>query len=139
VQQVNVRGRFIVIAVVTLLSVWLYHKHGLKLAQDLKGGTSVRFSIDVERAKAEGRVPADETAATVMADTIRVIGERINRSGLSEVEPIDLGENKSRSACRPATRARELIQIVTTLGDSSSGSRSCPTRPTCVATGATRR
>lgn len=118
-QAINVRGRFLLIVVVTLLAVWLYHSRGLKLAQDLRGGTSVRFSIDVERAKAEGRVAADESLASVMKHTLDVISDRVNRSGLQEIEIVPLGENKFEINL-PASSEGEtdsIIELVTTLGD----------------------
>jgi SecD/SecF fusion protein len=119
VQQINVRGRFFVIFLVTLAAVWMYHRWGLKLAQDLRGGTSVRFSIDVDKAKAEGRVDAGETTAKVMEHTIKVITDRVNKVGLSEVEILPLGDNKFEINL-PASSEGEtesIIQLITTLGD----------------------
>lgn len=118
-QHVNVRGRFLLILVVILAAVWLYHRNGLKLAQDLRGGTSIRFSVDVAKAKAEGRVDSSLSDADVMAMTLKVIDDRINKSGLQEIELTDVGENKFEINLPASSDAdtESLIELVTALGD----------------------
>lgn len=118
-QHVNVRSRFVLILITTLVAVWLYQRQGLKLAQDLRGGTSIRFSIDVTKAKAEGRVEASMSDSDVMKHTIDVIRDRVNRSGLQEIEILDLGENKFEINM-PASSEGDtegIVKLVTALGD----------------------
>jgi SecD/SecF fusion protein len=117
-KQINVSARFLVILVVTLLAVAFYHQRGLKLAQDLKGGTSLRFWMDIPRARAEGRV-AGQDDATVVANTIDIISNRINASGLAEIELIELGENRFEINLPAGSDGdiEQIVSLVTTLGD----------------------
>ncbi len=115
-QHMNLRGRFLLILAVTLAGIWIYARQGLKLAQDLRGGTSIRFSIDVARAKAQDPTLSD---ADVMKHTIDVIRDRVNRSGLTEIEVLDVGENKFEINM-PASSEGDtdsVVKRVTALGD----------------------
>jgi SecD/SecF fusion protein len=117
-KQINVSGRFLVILLVTLAAVAFYHTRGLKLAQDLKGGTSLRFWMDLPRARAEGRI-AEGDDTKVVADTLAIIDKRINASGLAEIELIELGENRFEINLPSGSDAdiEQIISLVTTLGD----------------------
>ena len=117
-KQINVTGRFITILVVTVLAVLFYEQRGLKLAQDLRGGTSLRFWMDIPKARAEGRVSGQDDA-TVVADTLRVIDQRINASGLAEIELVELGENRFEINLPSGNDGDidQIVSLVTTLGD----------------------
>lgn len=117
-KQINITGRFLTILVVSVLAVLFYEQRGLKLAQDLRGGTSLRFWMDIPKARAEGRV-AGQDDATVVADTLRVIDQRINASGLAEIELIELGENRFEINLPSGNDGdiEQIVSLVTTLGD----------------------
>ncbi|MFM8980051.1 MAG: protein translocase subunit SecD [Planctomycetia bacterium] len=117
-KQINITGRFLTILVVTVLAVLFYEQRGLKLAQDLRGGTSLRFWMDIPKARAEGRV-AGQDDAQVVADTLRVIDQRINASGLAEIELIELGENRFEINLPSGNDGDidQIVSLVTTLGD----------------------
>lgn len=117
-KQINVTARFVTILVVTVLAVLFYEQRGLKLAQDLRGGTSLRFWMDIPKARAEGRV-AGQDDAQVVADTLRVIDQRINASGLAEIELIELGENRFEINLPSGNDGdiEQIVSLVTTLGD----------------------
>jgi SecD/SecF fusion protein len=124
VQQVNVRNRFILIAVVTALLVWAYVGRGLSagfdeaipLGQDLRGGTTLRFSLDIDRAVGTGRIPGDKRAE-VVDQTIAVIRDRIDKFGLTETTITPLGEDKFEISLPAGTEPEGIVDVVTALGD----------------------
>ena len=50
-ENLNLRSRALGIVIVTALLVWAFFASGIRLGQDLKGGTTLRFSLDIEGAK----------------------------------------------------------------------------------------
>lgn len=115
----EIRGRFGIIAVVTGLLLWAYFANGIHLGQDLKGGTTLRFALDIEGAKAAGRIPSDRDPETVVTETIAVIQDRVDRTGLSETQILPLGQDRFQISL-PATaegQAESVVGVVTQLGD----------------------
>ena len=119
VEQSEIKGRFGVILVVTGLLVWAYFaNNGVRLGQDLKGGTTLRFSLDLDRAIDAGRIDPARKAETV-TDTIAVIQDRIDKYGLAETQILPLGEDKFQISLPvgSAGQAEGITRVVTQLGD----------------------
>ena len=117
-EQTNLKSRAILIAVVTaLLLASLFH-WGIRLGQDLEGGTTLRFSLDLDRAEATGRIDA-ENREKVVADTIKVIEDRINKFGLAEISLTPIGEDKFEISLPAGTEGDvdSIVGVVTALGD----------------------
>ncbi|MGE0193568.1 MAG: protein translocase subunit SecD [Planctomycetota bacterium] len=115
----EIKGRFGIIFVVTALLVWAWLANGIRLGQDLKGGTTLRFSLDIEGAKKAGRIAADKDPDQVVTDTIAVIQDRVDRTGLSETQILPLGQDRFQISL-PATaegQAESVVGVVTQLGD----------------------
>ena len=115
----EIRGRFGIIAVVTGLLLWAYFANGIHLGQDLKGGTTLRFALDIEGAKAAGRIDRNKDPETVVTETIAVIQDRVDRTGLSETQILPLGQDRFQISL-PATaegQAESVVGVVTQLGD----------------------
>ena len=120
VEQSEIRGRFGIILVVTGLLVWAYfYNNGVRLGQDLKGGTTLRFSLDLDRARATGRIAPDRDPQEVVTETIAVIQDRIDKYGLSETQILPLGEDKFQISLPVGAKgqAEGIIRVVTQLGD----------------------
>ncbi len=118
-QHIDVRGRFLLILGVTLLALGFYHTRGLKLAQDLRGGTSLRFSMDIAKARAEGRILTAQDDAEVVGETLGIISQRIDIAGLLEIELVDLKENRFEINLPTGSDGdiESIVNVVTTLGD----------------------
>ena len=71
-EQTNLRNRFLTIAVVTGLLVWAFTAWGVRLGQDLRGGTTLRFSLDLDLAEQEGRIESGADRDKIVADTIKI-------------------------------------------------------------------
>jgi SecD/SecF fusion protein len=118
VEQKNLTGRWLLIGLVVAISVWAYLQKGIKLGQDLKGGTSLRFALDIERARAQGRLEGVAgTNAEIVQHTIDVIGERINRYGVAELNLAALGEDKFEISLPSQYDTESIVKVVTALGD----------------------
>ncbi len=117
-EQTNLKSRSVLIVVVTgLLLAALLH-WGIRLGQDLEGGTTLRFSLDLERAEATGRIdPANREK--VVTDTIKVIEDRINKFGLAEISLTPIGEDKFEISLPAGTEGDvdSIVGVVTALGD----------------------
>ena len=118
-EQTNLRNRFLTIAVVTGLLVWAFLAWGVRLGQDLRGGTTLRFSLDLDRAEQEGRIESGADRDKIVADTIKIIRERIDKFGLSEIELTPLGETKFEISLPAGSEGEveSIEQVVTSLGD----------------------
>ena len=119
IEQSDLKGRFITILVVTGILIWAFLASGIKLGQDLEGGTTLRFSLDIEKAIARGDIEPTSDPAQVVTDTIKVIDQRINASGLAETNITPLGDNKFEISLPSgaASRADYIAGLVTQLGD----------------------
>jgi len=119
VEQVNLRSRFLLIAVVAALLVWAFFAWGIRLGQDLRGGTTLRFSLDLDRAMQEGRIESNADREKIVADTIRIIRERIDKFGLAEIELQELGTSEFEISLPAGSsgQVQSITDIVTSLGD----------------------
>ncbi len=119
IEQSDLKGRFWVILAVTGILIWAFLASGIKLGQDLEGGTTLRFSLDLERAIARGDIEPTTDPVKVVTDTIKVIDQRINASGLAETNITPLGDNKFEISLPSgaASRADYIAGLVTQLGD----------------------
>jgi SecD/SecF fusion protein len=117
VEKQTIAGRTALILVIVGLAVLAFLTKGLRLGQDLEGGTTIRFSLDLERARAEGRVDPRESDAEVVANTLRVIEQRIDKWGLAEIAVTPLGEDKFEIALPNEIDTTEIVGLVTSLGD----------------------
>ncbi len=115
----NIRNRSILIVIVAALLVWAYFQSGIRLGQDLRGGTTLRFSLDIEGAKKSGRIAQDADPAQVVDQTLKVIGERLDASGLAELGLVPYGEDKFLISlpAGAASQADAIIAVVSQLGD----------------------
>ncbi len=109
-EQLNIRNRAFVILGVTGLLLVSVLVQGVRLGQDLKGGTTLRFSLDLARAEATGRIDRGNREQ-IVTDTIRVIDERINKFGLAETGIAQLGDDKFEISL-PADSEGDLDSIV---------------------------
>lgn len=121
IESKDLRGRFIIIFIVTALLAWAYQASGIRLGQDLRGGTTLRFSLDVEGARKAGRIAENQDAEEVVRATIEVIQDRVDRSGLGETQIVPLGEDKFQISL-PAGEGQQglvdsVISVVSQLGD----------------------
>jgi SecD/SecF fusion protein len=118
VEKQTLVGRVVLIVVVIGLAVLAFFtKGGLKLGQDLRGGTTLRFSLDLERARLEGRVAPNEDDATVVETTLRVIESRIDKWGLAELNVVAVGDDKFEIALPSEIDPDSISRVVTSLGD----------------------
>ena len=76
----SIVGRWILLTLVTSAALWAWWGHrndtrpyGMALGQDLRGGTTLRFALDLERARREGKITAGETDASVVEHTLAMI------------------------------------------------------------------
>ena len=117
-EQKDIRGRWILITVVTALLVWAYFANGIRLGQDLKGGTTLRFSLDIERAKKAGRIKADADPELIVIETLKVIDKRINKYGLAETNLTAIGDRKFEISLPAGAEgeAEGIVDVVTQLG-----------------------
>jgi len=118
-EQSNIRSRALGITVVTALLVWAFFASGIRLGQDLEGGTTLRFSLDIEGARSSGRIASNARAEDVVATTLGIIDKRINAHGIAETNLTQIGENKFEISL-PAgseSQADGIIDVVSQLGD----------------------
>ncbi len=115
----NIKSRAMGIVIITALLVWAFFASGIRLGQDLKGGTTLRFSLDIEGAKKAGRIKSDLSNEDIVAEVLKIIDERINKSGLSETNLIQVGDNKFEISlpAGAAGQADGIIAVVSQLGD----------------------
>ena len=118
-EQINVRARTIIILVVTALLALAYARNDVKLGQDLKGGTILRFSLDIDRAIESGRIPSDVDRTQFVADTVLVIEDRINKFGLANTTLTPVGEDKFEISMPAGVEGSTdaIVDVVTALGD----------------------
>jgi SecD/SecF fusion protein len=118
-EQSSLRGRGILIVITAALLVWAFFHKGIKLGQDLKGGTTLRFSLDIDGAKRAGRIAADADPVEVVSKTLTVIRDRIDKYGLAEINLTQYGENKFLISlpAGAASQAEGIIDVVAQLGD----------------------
>jgi len=119
VELMNLRSRAMGIAIVTALLVWAFFASGIRLGQDLKGGTTLRFSLDIDGAKKSGRIKSSLPNDKIVAEVLKIIDERINKSGLSETNLVQIGDNKFEISlpAGAAGQAEGIIAVVSQLGD----------------------
>ncbi|MDJ0974298.1 MAG: protein translocase subunit SecD [Planctomycetota bacterium] len=118
-EQINVRGRAVIILIVTVLLALSVQQSGIKLGQDLQGGTILRFSLDIDAAIKSGRIESTIDREQFVADTIRVIDDRINKFGLAETTLTQVGENKFEISLPAGSEGETegIVGVVTSLGD----------------------
>src|SRR5262245_21722294 len=94
-------ARWVVIAIVVGAALFAFFARrsperpfGMSLGQDLRGGTTLRFGLDVAAARRANRIAPDETDAEIVDKTIDVIQERVNRYGLAEINLLAIGDDK---------------------------------------------
>ena len=118
-EQSNIAPRALIVVVITALLVWAYTSMGIKFGQDLKGGTTLRFSLDIDGAKASGLVDDQTPNDKIVADTITIIQERIDKYGLAEIQLTQYGDNKFLVSL-PAdagTQPDAIVKVISQLGD----------------------
>ena len=118
-QNSNILPRAAIVVVITALLVWAYTSMGIKFGQDLKGGTTLRFSLDIDGAKENGLIDNDVPNDKVVEDTLTIISERIDKYGLAEIQLTQYGENKFLVSL-PAdagTQPEAIEKIISQLGD----------------------
>ncbi len=118
-EQTNTRSRFVLIIIVTALLVWSFQAWGIKLGQDLEGGTTLRFSLDIEGGIEAGRLdPMTPSQREVFVDSvIEVIEKRINAHGVAEITLTPVGENKFEISLPTGMETESIVEVVTTLGN----------------------
>jgi len=119
VEHMNIRSRTFTILIVSALLVWAFLHSGIRLGQDLKGGTTLRFSLDIDGAKKSGRIASDARNEDVVAQTLKIIDDRINATGLAETNLTQFGENKFEISLPKGAsgQAEGIIAVVSQLGD----------------------
>ncbi len=117
-------GRWLLIFLITGAAVYAFmanrtieHPWGVALGQDLKGGTTLRFSLDLARARSEGRVDEKETDEDVVHQTMLVIEQRIDKWGLAELSLQAIGDDKFEISLPAEIDVGAIERLVTTLGD----------------------
>ncbi|MDJ0522353.1 MAG: protein translocase subunit SecD [Planctomycetota bacterium] len=115
----NIRSRAIGIVLVAGLLVWAFFQSGINLGQDLKGGTTLRFALDIEGAKKSGRVRSDVPNEQIVEQTLKIIDERINATGLAETNLTQYGDNKFEISLPAGASGQSegIIAVVSQLGD----------------------
>jgi len=118
VEHVDLRSRFFVILAVTGCLVLAWITNDIKLAQDLEGGTTLRFALDIEGARRAGRVSTEMTSEEVVADTLKIIDQRVNATGLTETVLTPVGDNKFEISLPVGAEgdADRIVEVVTALG-----------------------
>ncbi|MHC5010464.1 MAG: protein translocase subunit SecD [Planctomycetota bacterium] len=117
-EQINLRSRTTLILVVTGVLLWSFYQFGIRLGQDLKGGTTLRFSLDLDRAEATGRIPKGADRERVVVETLKVINDRINSTGLAEISVTPLGEDKFEISLPAGSEGQteRIVKVVSQLG-----------------------
>jgi SecD/SecF fusion protein len=120
----NLAGRWFLTLLITGLAVlaWVTKisdakPWGLTLGQDLRGGTTLRFALDIAQARREGRVPEGETDAELVEQTIKVIETRVNRFGLAEVALTPVGDDKFEISLPADVDPESVKAVVSALGE----------------------
>lgn len=119
VEKTNLRPRFLLIGLITVLLVWALLGMGVRLGQDLRGGTTLRFSLDLDRAEQEGRIATNADRDKIVASTIKVIRDRVDKYGLSETLITPLGETKFEISLPAGSEGevQSIVDVVTALGN----------------------
>ncbi len=117
-EHIDLRGRFGVILVTLGALVAALLVNDIKLGQDLKGGTTLRFALDIEGARRAGRVDAQLSDEDVVRQTLAIIDRRINAYGLAETNLQPVGENKFEISLPAGAEgdAQGIVDVVTQLG-----------------------
>ncbi len=117
-EQVDLRGRFGVILVVVAALVAALLVNDIHLGQDLKGGTTLRFALDIDSARAGGRISESIDDEQVVKDTLAIIDKRINAYGLTETNLQPVGDNKFEISLPAGSEgdAQGIVDVVTQLG-----------------------
>ncbi len=119
IEYKDLKGRVALIVVVVGLLLWGWFANGIRFGQDLVGGTTLRFALDIEGAKRAGRISEDRDPQEVVTETIAVIQDRVDRTGLGETQILPLGQDRFQISL-PTTsegQAESVIGVVTQLGD----------------------
>lgn len=64
-----------------------------RLGLDLEGGTRLRYSVDLEKARAEQLIPAGQTDSAALEDIMKVWRKRVDPQGISGVKMRREGSN----------------------------------------------
>jgi SecD/SecF fusion protein len=118
-EQKNLLGRTLVILLVVGLAVAAFAARGfrLNLGQDLRGGTTLRFSIDLAVARRDHPELANQTDAAIVEQTLAVVATRVDKYGLAELNVVPVGEDKFEISIPREMESREIENIVTALGN----------------------
>jgi hypothetical protein len=123
-EQKPVLGRWILVALVVGTLLWAFMRErtpekpwGMALGQDLRGGTTLRFHLDIEGARKSKSLGDGESDAAVVDATLRLLEGRINRYGLAEVNLTSLGENRFEISVPAEVDADGIQKVVEALGD----------------------
>ena len=123
-EQKQLWGRwFVVVLVVGAAIGAFWHKrsrdkpYGVALGQDLKGGTTLRFALDVDQARRENRITGGETDQQIVDQTLRVIESRVNKFGVSELNVTPVGEGKFEISLPAEMDAKAVTDLVAQLGE----------------------
>jgi len=123
-EQKSVAGRWVVVAMVVAALLWAFVRErtpdkpwGMALGQDLRGGTTLRFHLDLEGARKSAQVGSSESDATLVDSTLRLLESRINKYGLAEVNLTALGENRFEISVPAEVDADGIQKVVEALGE----------------------
>lgn len=123
-EQKPVAGRIALILVVIGLLAWAFLRErspakpwGMALGQDLRGGTTLRFHLDLEGARRAATVKAGEADEEVVGATLRLLETRINRYGLAEVNLTALGDARFEISVPAEVDAEAIQKVVEALGE----------------------
>ncbi len=122
-EQKQLWGRWAVVVLVIGAAVGAFYSkrskdkpYGVALGQDLKGGTTLRFSLDVEQARRENRITGGESNAEIVDSTLRVIEDRVNKFGVAELNVTPVGEGKFEISLPAEMDAKAVTDLVAQLG-----------------------
>ena len=120
----SLMGRWVLIALVVGAALAAFWSHisparpfGLTLGQDLRGGTTLRFSLDLDAARKLNRIPSGETDAQIVKETLAVIETRVNRFGLAEINITPIGDDKFEISIPSEVDADSIKKVVAALGE----------------------
>lgn len=122
-EQKSIAWRWFLIALVVGAAVWAFwtsrspeKPFGMALGQDLRGGTTLRFQLDLEGARRRGEVKAGESDTDLVSSTLKLLEKRINKYGLAEVNLTSLGENRFEISVPAEVDAEAIQKVVEAIG-----------------------
>jgi SecD/SecF fusion protein len=118
-EQKNLLGRTIVILLVVGAALAAFAAKGwkLNLGQDLRGGTTLRFSLDLAMARREYPELANQSDAAIVEQTLAVVATRVDKYGLAELNVVPVGDDKFELSVPAEVDATSIETLVTQLGN----------------------